>query len=513
MAGQTIQRLYVVLGDQLDPHAGFLDELNPRTDVVWMCEAIEENTHVPSHRARSVVFLSAMRHYRSALEARGIRVHYHELNPTVRSLSEQLRQDLKKLRPKHVFYTLPGEWRLGEAMRSLLTQSGIPHTECNDPHFWVTPVEFKAWAQGRKTLRLEHFYRHLRRQTGILMAGDEPIGGAFNFDEDNRKSFGNKGPGLRTPAKRFKPDSITLDVIDTVKQLLPNHVGSVDEFAWPVTRPQALKALADFVENRLALFGTYQDAMWHGEDLLYHSQLSQALNLKLLNPREVVAKAVAAYQAKQAPLAAVEGFVRQILGWREFVRGVYYLKMPAYQHLNYLEAQARLPAFYWTADTDYACLRDVISHTLARGYSHHIERLMVTGLFALLWGTHPQQVHEWFLAMYVDAVEWVELPNVLGMSQYADGGILATKPYIATGAYIDRMSNHCANCRYSPKLAVGETACPFTTLYWSFIHRHGDKLKSNPRIGFQVNHWLKRSDAERKAILKQADKLRTTIQS
>lgn len=513
MAQAQPQRLYVVLGDQLDPNATFLEQLDPATDWVWMCESLEESRHVPSHPMRSVLFLSAMRHYRQSLEKRHIHVHYHELETCTLSLSAQLAADLKRLRPKRIIYTLPGEWRLIVALRDVIKASGAEAVECNDPHFFVSPEEFSSWARGRSVLRLEHFYRYLRRQTGILMDGDKPIGGEFNFDTENRQSFGAKGPGLRAKPKRFKPDLITQAVMESVRQQLSTHAGDCDQFDWPVTRKQALAALDDFIVERLPLFGQFQDAMWHGEDVLYHSRLSAALNLKLLNPREVIQQAVNAYHTKQAPLAAVEGFVRQILGWREYIRGFYYLKMPELKKLNHLKAKALLPSFYWDAKTDYACLREVIQHTLKTGYSHHIERLMVTGLFALLYGTNPSLVHEWFLSMYVDAVEWVELPNVFGMSQYADGGQLASKPYIATGAYIDRMSNHCANCRYSPKVAVGERACPFTTLYWEFIDKHGAALKVNPRIGFQVTHWIKRPSEEREAILRQAKALRQSIEA
>ena len=289
-------------------------------------------------------------------------------------------------------------------------------------------------------------------------------------------------------AARFEPDAVTREVIALVEQRFPQHPGRLASFAWPVTRAQALQSLHAFVQERLPLFGRYQDAMWPGDPWLYHAHLSAALNLKLLNPREVVAAAVAAYDAGHAPLASVEGFVRQILGWREYVRGIYWTQMPGYLERNTLGADADLPDWYWTGATDMACLRDAIEQTLTHGYANHIQRLMVTGLYALMLGVQPRQVHAWYLAVYVDAVEWVELPNTLGMSQYADGGLMGSKPYVATGKYIERMSPHCKGCRYDPAQRTGESACPFTTLYWDFLMRHEATLAKNPRMALQVKN-------------------------
>jgi deoxyribodipyrimidine photolyase-related protein len=307
---------------------------------------------------------------------------------------------------------------------------------------------------------------------------------------------------------RFAPDAITQEVIDWVNGTLAHHPGSVTQFGWPVTRAQALVALQEFITHRLPSFGLYQDAMWEGEVWLYHSHLSCALNLKLLNPREVLAAAEAALQNGHAPLQAVEGFVRQILGWREYVRGIYWTHMPAYAEGNTQQAHEPLPAFYWTGDTEMACLRDAITQTLQHGYAHHIQRLMVTGLYALLLGVEPKQVHQWYLGVYVDAVEWVELPNTLGMSQFADGGLMASKPYVASGKYIDRMSNHCKGCRFNPAESTGETACPFTTLYWDYLDRHADMLAKNPRMLMQLKNLNRLTPAQREAIGTQAQSLR-----
>jgi deoxyribodipyrimidine photolyase-related protein len=306
------------------------------------------------------------------------------------------------------------------------------------------------------------------------------------------------------PPAAFAPDAITRDVIALVDKEFADHPGDLTTFDWPVTPEQAKRALDDFIQHRLPEFGTYQDAMWTREPWLYHSRLSAAMNLKLLNPRTVIDAAVVAYESGHARLESVEGFVRQILGWREYVRGVYYLLMPEYIERNALKAHRDLPKFYWTGDTDMNCLKDAITQTLKYGYAHHIQRLMVTGLYALLAGVEPKQVHEWYLAVYVDAVEWVELPNTLGMSQYADGGVMGSKPYIASGKYIQRMSNYCVNCRFNPAKAVGEDACPFTTLYWDFIARHEAMLAANPRTVMQVKNWKRMETSVQTAIRKRA---------
>ena len=337
---------------------------------------------------------------------------------------------------------------------------------------------------------------------------DTPIGGQWNFDADNREAFGVAGPGAVPPRCTFEPDAVTREVIALVEQRFPQHPGRLDSFAWPVTRAQALQSLHAFVQARLPLFGRYQDAMWPGDAWLYQAHLSAALNLKLLNPREVVAAAVAAYDAGHAPLASVEGFVRQILGWREYVRGIYWTQMPGYLERNTLGADEDLPHWYWTGATDMACLRDAIEQTLTHGYANHIQRLMATGLYALMLGVQPKQVHAWYLAVYVDAVEWVELPNTLGMSQYADGGLMGSKPYVATGKYIERMSPHCKGCRYDPAQRSGDSACLFTTLYWDFLMRHEATLAKNPRMALQVKNLARMNATQRQDVVARAAAIR-----
>jgi deoxyribodipyrimidine photolyase-related protein len=477
-----------------------------------MAEVAAESRHVPSHKSRSALFLAAMRHFRDELRGRGYEVEYRSLGDHDEcTLAEALEADLARLRPQRLVMVQPGEHRLATALEIAARRGGVPIETRPDDHFFITPGEFGDWARGRKELRLEHFYRWMRRRTGLLMDGDQPAGGRWNFDAENRASFGREGPGWLPAPIAFPPDATTRAVLDLVERQFPSNPGRLDAFDWPVTREQSLAALEDFVAHRLPLFGRWQDAMWRGEPWLYHSRLSAALNLKLISPREACTAAEQAWRQGRAPLEAVEGFVRQVLGWREYVRGIYWREMPGYVERNALEADRSLPSFYWSGETDLACLRETIGQTLARGYAHHIQRLMVTGLFALLWGVRPREVHEWYLAVYVDAVEWVELPNTLGMSQYADGGLLASKPYVATGKYLARMGNYCDGCRYRPERAHGADACPFTTLYWDFLARHRERFARHPRLALQVRNLDRLSDSERTAIAVRADELRRTL--
>ncbi|HEY9193846.1 MAG TPA: cryptochrome/photolyase family protein [Methyloversatilis sp.] len=505
-----LRQLVLVLGDQLDLDAAAFDGFDAARDAVWMAEVAEESTHVWSSKPRTAIFLAAMRHFAQALRAAGRTLYYTRLDDSANqgSLQAQLRTDIERLRPARLVMTAPGDWRVLQAIKALARAQGLPLDIREDRHFYCSVHDFAAHAQGRKSLRMEFFYREMRKRHGVLMEGDQPEGGQWNFDADNREAFGASGPGAVPPRTVFEPDALTREVIALVEGRFATHPGRLDGFAWPVTREQALVALQRFIIERLPLFGRYQDAMWPGEPWLYHAHLAAALNLKLLNPREVVAAAVAAYRTGTAPLAAVEGFVRQILGWREYVRGIYWTRMPGYAALNALDAHEDLPAWYWTGATDMACLRDAITQTLRHGYAHHIQRLMVTGLFALMYGVQPQQVHAWYLAVYVDAVEWVELPNTLGMSQYADGGLMASKPYVATGKYIQRMSPHCRGCRYDPAQRTGDGACPFTTLYWDFLMRHEPALAANPRMALQVKNVARLTDAQKQALRQRAAAIR-----
>jgi deoxyribodipyrimidine photolyase-related protein len=417
------------------------------------------------------------------------------------------------LQPERVLLVEPGEWRVREALRHACEGAGLAIEERPDRHFLCPRADFERHARGRRQLRMEYFYREMRERHRVLMDDAEaggparadsrrlvPAGGEWNFDHDNREAFPAGGPADVPAPKRFPPDALTREVLDDVAARYPDHPGRLDEFGWPVTREQALESLADFIAHRLPSFGRWQDAMWTGEPWLWHAHIAAALNLKLIRPLEVIEAAESAWRQGRAPIAAVEGFIRQILGWREYVRGLYWMRMPQYLELNALQATEPLPPWFWTGETPMTCLREAIGQTLRLGYAHHIQRLMVTGLFALLYGVDPKAVHRWYLSVYVDAVEWVELPNTLGMSQFADGGVMASKPYAATGKYIERMSNYCESCRFRPDRRTGADACPFTTLYWDFLLRHEARFANHPRMALQVKNLKRIEEPERQAI-------------
>ncbi len=507
------RNLVLVLGDQLDLSSAAFDGFDPAHDAVWMAEVASEATHVWSHKQRVALFLSAMRHFRRDIERRGWTLHYADLDVPENqgTLAAELERCVRQTHPQRLVMVEPGEWRVEDELRKASRRLSVPLEVRADRHFLCSRAEFAAWASGRRQLRMEFFYREMRRRHAVLMHDGEPDGKRWNYDVENRQSFGRAGPPTLPAIPGFAPDAITRAVLGTVERRLGDHPGSTQAFDWPVTRSDALRALQAFVDDRLRLFGPYQDAMWTGQPYLFHSRLAAAMNLKLLDPRTVLDAVVAAYRDRQLPLASVEGFVRQVLGWREYVRGIYWRFMPHYLDSNVLHASLPLPAFYWTGDTDLVCLREVIGQTLRHGYAHHIQRLMVTGLFALLLGVTPRRVHEWFLAVYVDAVEWVEVPNTIGMSQFADGGILASKPYAATGQYIHRMSNYCRGCRYRPVLAAGDDACPFTTLYWDFLARNEPALRRTQRMQMQLRNLQGKDRHELRAVRRRADRLRCML--
>ncbi|MEO0819848.1 MAG: cryptochrome/photolyase family protein [Pseudomonadota bacterium] len=499
------RRAILVLGDQLDIDAAVLAAADPARDVVVMTEAREEAAYVPQHKKRLVLFFAAMRHFAEALREKGFTVRYHALDGSEPAGS--LAEGAARVAAEEVHVTRPGDWRVETALKARFP--GLVVHE--DTHFLSSPAEFAGWREGRKRFILEDFYRRMRRKTGWLMEGDDPVGGVWNLDKENRKSFGKGGPGATPGRPNSAPDSITEAVMRMVERDFPAAPGSTAGFAEPVTRRAALAHLAHFIEHRLPRFGDYQDAVATGHSTLYHARLSAALNLKLLDPREVCQAAIAAYEAGAAPLNAVEGFVRQILGWREFVRGVYFAEMPGYAAMNGLGATADLPDLFWTGETEMACLADTMGQLVEEAYAHHIQRLMVAGLFAMLWGAHPYRFHDWHMGMYLDSVDWVSLPNTLGMSQHADGGIVGTKPYAASGAYISRMSDCCRRCRFDPKLAVGPRACPFTTLYWDFLDRHEGRFRANRRMAMQMRNLDRKSADDRADIRRAADALRRAL--
>ncbi len=513
-----IRHLIVVLGDQLNPDSTAFTGFDPKQDRVWMAEVNEESTHIWSSKQRIALFISAMRHFAKELRDSKIPLSYiaFEDPSNSQSLDGELLKAIQAFQPQALIMTAPGDWRVLEKIKGVSKQTGVPLEIREDNYFFSTVREFAEHAKGRKQLRLEYWYRELRKKHSILMEDGQPIGGEWNYDQENRSSFGKEGPPPIPAPLRFKPDAITKEVIQLVNERFANHPGelsaSLEGFGWPVTRAQALLVLTDFIKMRLPLYGQFQDAMWTKEPWLFHAHIASALNLKLLSAHEVVDAAQVAFHQGTAPLAAVEGFIRQILGWREYVRGIYWTQMPSYLERNALNANAPLPAFFWNGNTSMNCLQETINQSLKTGYAHHIQRLMVTGLYTLLLGVHPKEVHAWYLSMYVDAVEWVELPNVIGMSQFADGGLMASKPYIATGKYIDRMSNYCKGCRFKPDQSHGQDACPFTTLYWDFLMHHESSMSKNPRMVMQVRNLKRMSDETKAAIQAQAKQHRLSLQ-
>ena len=495
-----MKTLRFVLGDQLSREISSLRGLDAARDVVLMVEVADETTYVRHHKQKIAFILSAMRHFAAELEAEGITVDYVKLDAhgNSGSFTGELAGAVKRHKPDGVIVTEPGEWRVRQMIDGWAAETGLPVEMREDTRFFATLGQFAAWGEGRKQLRMEFFYREMRRQTGILMQGDQPAGGAWNYDSENRKKL----PEGHVPPKRlrFEPDAVTREVLALVKTRFADHFGDLEPFGWPVTRDDALKALDHFIDGVLPDFGDYQDAMKTGEPFLHHSLVSPALNAGLLTPREICAAAEAAWAEGRAPLNAVEGFIRQILGWREYVRGLYWLKMPDYAATNALEAKRKLPWFYWSGETEMNCLKQCIDETRIHAYAHHIQRLMVLGNFALLAGVAPAELEEWFLVVYADAYEWVELPNVHGMVLWADGGYLASKPYAASGAYIDRMSDYCGRCAYDVKAKAGETACPFNYLYWDFLIRNAKRLEGNPRLAMPYRNLAKMTPARRKEI-------------
>ncbi|MDI1237652.1 MAG: cryptochrome/photolyase family protein [Polaromonas sp.] len=517
MPSAPCRHLILILGDQLDGDSAAFDNLDPNRDVVLMIEAREESTHVWSHKARTVLFLSAMRHFADTLRQRGWRVAYRALDAEGDlTLADGLRAAIARYRPERVMGVEPGDLRvrrqMDEALESLVNPSAATAAEQpasfmewrEDRHFMCALPRFRRWAGQSGSLRMEFFYRMMRQEYQVLMDDGKPAGGRWNYDADNRKGFGKAGPQHLPRPPVFEPDAITREVMALVEQEFADHPGELGRFNWPVSREQALQALADFITERLPDFGKHQDAMWTGLDFGWHALLSSSLNLKLLNPLEVVLAAENAYRTRHLDLASVEGFIRQVLGWREFIRGVYFLDMPGLKTANHFGHDRPLPAWYWTGETHMNCMHQCISQTLANGYSHHIQRLMVTGMFGVAAQISPQQLCDWYLAVYVDAVEWVELPNTAGMALFANGGRFTSKPYVASGAYVKRMSNYCSGCRYEPETRTGPNACPMTTLYWNFLDRHETAFAANPRTALMIKHLQGMAPQDRQLLRAQA---------
>lgn len=498
-------QLHLILGDQLSTSLSALDSYDKTNDIVAMFEVMEEATYVEHHPKKIAFLFSAMRHFAQALKQEGYRVHYTRLDDShnTQSIANELQRVATQHNARRIICTEPGEWRVLEFMKQWPEKTGIPCEIRPDARFLCSRDEFAAWAKDKKHLRMEFFYREMRKKYRILLEQDGlPAGGKWNFDDENRKP---PAKGLSSPKRiSHKKDPVTQEVLKLVHERFSSHFGTLEPFHYAVTREQAILELHHFIDHLLPLFGDYQDAMVAGEAYLYHSLLSSYLNAGLLLPLEICEMAEHAYRRGNAPLNAVEGFIRQILGWREYVRGIYWHFMPDYAKLNFFDAHRPLPEFYWSGKTDMFCLSEAIGHTRDHAYSHHIQRLMITGNFALLAGLDVKQVCEWYLAVYSDAYEWVELPNTLGMALFADGGKMASKPYAASGKYIHRMSNFCEQCRYDPEKVTGPDACPFNSLYWDFIARNEAKLRNNPRMAYPYTNWARMSADKKSEVRRQA---------
>ncbi|WP_337269069.1 cryptochrome/photolyase family protein [Oryzifoliimicrobium ureilyticus] len=502
----AVRHLILILGDQLSLDITSLQGADPAHDHILMCEVMEEATYVRHHKRKIAFIFSAMRHFAKELKDRGFKVTYVHLDDDGNSgsFTGEAERAAARLKPQRVRVTEAGEWRVMEMMRGWEQNLGCPVDVLPDRRFICSHEEFRSWAGDKTQLRMEFFYREMRRKTGLLMNGDEPEGGRWNFDSENREPA---NPDLFQPRHLdFKPDKVTNDVLSLVASRFDNNIGSLEDFNFAVTRQDAEAVLDHFIETFLKDFGAKQDAMISREPFLNHSLLSFYINIGFLDALSVCRAVERAYHEGQVPLNSAEGFIRQIIGWREFMRGVYWLKMPDYTEGNFFKAKRSLPDFYWTGETDMNCLSITIRDTIRHAYAHHIQRLMITGNFAMLAGINPREVHEWYLEVYADAYEWVELPNVIGMSQFADGGFLGSKPYAGGGNYIDKMSDYCGECRYDVKKKTGEGACPFNALYWDFIARNEDKLGRNNRLRPIYSAWRRMSQEKRHDYRKSAER-------
>lgn len=498
-----MSRLILILGDQLSHSISALRAADKTRDVVVMAEVAEEGSYVPHHPKKVALILSAMRHFAQELQEDGWNVVYTRLDDpeAAKSIVGELMRRAEEHGTTEVITSQPGEWRLIKA----LGNAPLTLTQLPDDRFIASQPEFDEWAEGRKQLRMEYFYRQMRRKTGLLMDGDKPEGGKWNYDHDNRKRA--RPDLLRSQPMQFAPDDITEEVLDLVDARFGERFGTLRPFHFAVTRTQALRALAHFITHSLADFGDTQDAMLCDDRFLNHSLLSAYINIGLLDPIEVCERVAEAYGAGGVPINAAEGFIRQIIGWRDYMRGIYMREGPDYPSRNALRQTRDLPFMFWGGETRMNCISHAVAQTRDEAYAHHIQRLMVTGNFALLAGVNPHQLHEWYLAVYIDAFEWVEAPNTVGMSQWADGGIIASKPYVSSGAYIDRMSDYCGSCQYSVKAKTGDGACPFNLLYWHFLTRHRERFQGNPRMARMYRTWDRMDEAKRDTVIAEADAL------
>jgi deoxyribodipyrimidine photolyase-related protein len=503
--------LRLVLGDQLSDALAGLSDLDPDHDVVLMAEVRDEATYVRHHKQKIALTFAAMRAFAARLEARGVAVRYVRIDDpdNTHSVVGELHRALDTGAFSSVVLTECGEWRLAQAFEAFAGVARTPVEIREDRRFICSHDRFRRWAADKRELRMEYFYREMRRETGLLMDGPDPEGGRWNYDTENRRKLTK---GLRPPERlKTPPSPVTREAIDDVARLFPDHFGDLETFGWPTTAEEADAVLADFLDRILPAFGDWQDAMAEGQPWMWHGLIATSINLGLLDPLDVCRRAEAVYRAGAAPLNAVEGFIRQIIGWREFTRGVYWLKVPEYRHRNALDADRILPWFYWSGETDMACVADVVATSRTNAYAHHIQRLMVTGNLAMMLGVHPDAVDDWYMTVYADAYEWVEMPNTRGMATFADGGIVGSKPYAASGAYINKMSDYCGACRYDVKGKSGDGACPFNRLYWGFLERNRGRLRDNIRLAMPYRTLDGFGEARRAALLAEAERTRLSL--
>jgi deoxyribodipyrimidine photolyase-related protein len=503
---QNNNTLRLILGDQLNINHSWFKTVNDKITYVMM-EVRTETDYAKHHIQKVVVFFIAMRSFATELKSKGHAVIY--INLTDANNLQSFEKNLDALLSQENFsrfeYQLPDEYRLDILLKNYCAQLKIPYSVHDTEHFFSTREELGNFFEGKKMFLMESFYRAMRKKHNVLMDGDKPKTGQWNYDGDNRKKL-PKDHKATTPLV-FNND--VTEAFDQIQKANVKTIGSIDAkyFVWPINRTQSLALLDFFVAECLPLFGSYQDAMTPNEWSLYHSRISFSMNVKMISPKEVIDRAVREWENRKDEIEynQLEGFVRQIIGWREYMRGIYWLKMPEFATLNFFNHTEKLPDWFWTGKTKMNCLKDAITQSLEYAYAHHIQRLMITGNFALLAGVHPDEVDAWYLGIYIDAIEWVEITNTRGMSQFADGGIVGTKPYVSSASYIDKMSHYCSSCYYDKKKKTGDKACPFNSLYWNFYDKHEDKLAKNPRIGMMYNVWRKMKPEDKSSLLEQAD--------
>lgn len=502
---EALRTLRLILGDQLNSRHSWFSKVDAHITYVMM-ELRSETDYAKHHIQKVVGFFAAMRDFASQLVAQKHKVIYLKLTDGCNE--QRFETNLLKLIAENEFthfeYQLPDEYRVDELLKEFTTNLNISYSSCDTEHFYGTREELGRFFKGKKVFLMESFYRYMRRKHKVLMDGDEPLTGQWNYDADNRKKL----PATHKPTAPFLLQNDVSDIVAALKTTSVSTIGAIDAkaFLWPINRKQSLDLLRFFLRECLPLFGTYQDAMAANEWSLYHARISFSLNTKMLSPAEVIEEAIKEWTArsKEIQYNQLEGFVRQIIGWREYMRGVYWNKMPNYASLNYLEHKAPLPEWYWTGNTKMNCLKNCITQSLTHAYAHHIQRLMVTGNFALMAGVDPDEVDAWYLGIYIDALDWVEITNTRGMSQYADGGIVGSKPYVSSASYIDKMSNYCNTCCYNKSLKTGDGACPLNSLHWHFYDRHEHKLGDNPRLQMMYGVWHKMDPEKKAALLEQA---------